>query len=134
MLIILSAGAMAAFGLALGFSVSPFAISLFGILYTLVSNLFSNAFHVLKGEIFPTSIRGRASGSGYGLSRLSSAVMPFALLPLLNSYGSGVMFAAVAGAMFIVILDIGLFAPSTTGSFAVEVQDICGELALLQHE
>jgi putative MFS transporter len=41
--------------------------------------------------------------------------MPFVLLPVLNNYGSGVMFTIVAGAMVIVIADIGLFAPSTTG-------------------
>ena len=106
---------MAAFGLALGFSVSPLAIGVFGILYTIVSNFFSNAFHILQGEIFPTSIRARAAGSAYGLSRLSSAAMPFVLLPVLNNYGSGVMFAIIAGAMTIVIADVGLFAPSTTG-------------------
>jgi putative MFS transporter len=114
-LIMLSAAAMAAFGLALGFSTSPFAIGVSGIAYTLVSNIFSNAFHVLQGEIFPTAIRGRAAGSAYGLSRLSSAAMPFVLLPVLDKYGSGVMFGVVAAAMVIVIADIGLFAPQTTG-------------------
>ena len=121
-LIMLSAGAMAAFGLALGFSVSPLAIGVFGILYTIVSNFFSNAFHILQGEIFPTSIRARAAGSAYGLSRLSSAAMPFVLLPVLNNYGSGVMFAIIAGAMTIVIADVGLFAPSTTGRKLEEIE------------
>ena len=114
-LIILSAVAMAVFGLALGFSMSPMLIGTFGILYTLVSNIFSNAFHVLQGEIFPTAIRGRAAGSAYGLSRLSSALMPFVLLPVLNRLGAGAMFAVVAVAMAVVMVDIGLFAPHTTG-------------------
>lgn len=121
-LIMLSAGAMAVFGLALGFSISPVAIGLFGILYTLVSNFFSNAFHVLQGEIFPTSIRGRATGSAYGLSRLSSAAMPFILFPVLGAYGSGVMFAMVAGAMVIVVADIGWFAPGTTGKNLEQIE------------
>jgi MFS transporter, putative metabolite:H+ symporter len=115
LLIMLSALAMAAFGLALGFSTSPLSIGTFGILYTLVSNIFSNAFHVLQGEIFPTAIRGRAAGSAYSLSRLSSAAMPFVLLPVLDNYGAGIMFAVVAAAMLIVIADIGFFAPHTTG-------------------
>ena len=115
LLIMISALIMGAFGLALGFATSPFLIGMFGILYTLVSNIFSNAFHILQGEIFPTAIRGRAAGSAYGLSRLSSAAMPFILLPVLNNYGAGIMFTVVAGAMLIVVADIGLFAPHTTG-------------------
>ena len=115
LLIVISALAMAAFGLGLGFATSAFPIAALGILYTLVSNIFSNAFHVLQGEIFPTAIRGRAAGSAYGLSRLSSAAMPFVLLPVLNGYGAEAMFAVVAAAMLIVIADIGLFAPRTTG-------------------
>lgn len=114
-LIMISALAMAIFGLGLGFATSPAAIGTLGILYTLVSNIFSNAFHILQGEIFSTAIRGRAAGSAYSLSRLSSAVVPFVLLPVLNTYGAGVMFAIVAAAMLIVIADIGLFAPRTTG-------------------
>jgi MFS transporter, putative metabolite:H+ symporter len=115
LLIILSALAMAAFGLALGFAVAPFLMGTLGILYTLVSNIFSNAFHILQGEIFPTAIRGRAAGSAYGLSRLSSAAMPFVLLPVLTDYGAPAMFGIVAAAMAIVIADIAVFAPRTTG-------------------
>lgn len=114
-LLVISALAMAAFGLGLGFAAAPLLIGMLGILYTLVSNIFSNAFHVLQGEIFPTAIRGRAAGSAYSLSRLSSAAMPFVLLPVLNRYGAGAMFAIIAAAMVIVIADIGLFAPRTTG-------------------
>jgi putative MFS transporter len=114
-IIMISALAMAGFGLALGFAASPFLISAYGILYTLVSNIFSNAYHVLQGEIFPTAIRGRAAGSAYSLSRLSSAAMPFVLLPVLSEHGAAAMFAIVAAAMVIVIADIGLFAPQTTG-------------------
>ncbi len=114
-LIVISAFGMAAFGLMLGFSTSRPAIAVFGILYTVISNVFSNAFHVLQGEIFPTAIRGRAAGSAYGLSRLSSAAMPFVLLPVLTRYGPGAMFAIVGAAMVVVIVDIGLFAPATTG-------------------
>jgi len=114
-LIVISALAMAIFGLGLGFAASPVLIGVLGILYTLVSNIFSNAFHILQGEIFPTANRARAAGSAYGLSRLSSAAMPFVLLPVLNNYGAGAMFAIVAAAMLIVIVDIGLFAPRTTG-------------------
>jgi MFS transporter, putative metabolite:H+ symporter len=115
LLVMTSAFSMATFGMALGFAQSPYSIGALGILYTLVSNIFSNAFHILQAEIFPTAIRGRAAGSAYGLSRLSSAAMPFILLPVLNQFGSAPMFAIVAASMAIVIADIGLFAPRTTG-------------------
>jgi putative MFS transporter len=120
-LIIVSASGMAAFGLALGGATSPSVIATLGILYTLISNVFSNAFHVLQGEMFPTAMRGRAAGSAYGLSRLSSAAMPFVLLPVLRRHGAGAMFAVIAAAMAIVIVDVALFAPSTTGRTLEEI-------------
>ena len=114
-LIVTGAVLMAGFGLALGQAASASSIVAFGFGYTVVSNLFSNAFHVFQAEIFPTSVRATASSTAYALSRLSSAAMPFVLLPLLHQRGATTMFAAVALAMLIVIVDIGLFAPSTTG-------------------
>jgi putative MFS transporter len=114
-LIVAGAALMAGFGLALGFAETPVWIVAWGFGYTVVSNLFSNAFHVFQAEIFPTSIRTTAAGTAYALSRLSSAAMPFILLPVLNNHGAPTMFAAVAIAMLVVIADIGFFAPSTTG-------------------
>ena len=86
-----------------------------GLAYTVVSNIFSNAFHIFQAEIFPTLVRATAAGTAYGLSRLSSAAMPFVLLPVLQGGGAAAMFALVAAAMLIVVVDIGFFAPSTTG-------------------
>ena len=110
-----SAFLMSVCGLALGAAIGPAAIIASGFMYTIVSNIFSNAFHVFQAEIFPTFIRGTATGTAYGLSRISSAAMPFVLLPLLQKWGATWMFAAIAAAMLIVMIDIGLFAPSTTG-------------------
>ena len=70
---------------------------------------------VLGIGIFPTVVRTTAAGACYGLSRLSSAAMPFVLLPVLNRWGAGAMFVVVATALWIVILDVALFAPRTTG-------------------
>ena len=121
LLIVIAAIGMAILGLLLGVSASRVLIAVFGILYTLVSNVFSNAFHVLQGEIFPTPIRGRAAGSAYGLSRLSSAAMPFIMVPVLARSGPGAMFAIIAAAMLIVVVDIVLFAPRTTGRTLEEI-------------
>jgi putative MFS transporter len=87
----------------------------FGFLYTLVSNIFSNSYHVFQAEIFPTSIRGTATGIAYSLSRLMSGLMPFILLPVLKNDGATAMFSIVAIAMFIIMIDIGAFGPKTTG-------------------
>ena len=114
-LIVASASLMAVFGLALGVASAPAAIVVLGLVYTVVSNIFSNAFHIFQAEIFPTFVRATAAGTAYGLSRISSAAMPFVLLPVLQGWGAGAMFGLVAAAMLIVVVDIGFFAPSTTG-------------------
>ena len=117
---------MAVFGLGLGYARIPVTIMMLGFAYTVTSNIFSNAFHVLQGEVFPTALRARAAGATYGLSRLSSAMMPFVLLPVLQHYGPDVMFAVIALAMVVVNIDIGFLAPRTTGlpldEIAVEAQ------------
>jgi len=110
-----SAFLMSVLGLGMGYATSSAAIVVLGFLYTAVSNVFSNALHIFQAEIFPTFVRATAAGTCYGLSRLSSAVMPFVLLPVLERWGAGPMFAVVAVALWIVILDIVLFAPRTTG-------------------
>ncbi|KLU60640.1 inner membrane metabolite transport protein YdjE [Peptococcaceae bacterium CEB3] len=115
-----SAFLMGVLGISLGYSSSGTAIVLFGFLYTLVSNIFSNGYHLLQAEIFPTYARSTATGTAYSLSRLSSGLLPFVLLPVLKSAGAGPMFGLVAFAMLIVIVDVGFFAPQTTG-LALEI-------------
>jgi len=114
-LIVGSAFLMSVFGLGLGFSSSPAVIIAMGFLYTVVSNVFSNALHVFQVEIFPTFVRATAAGLAYGMSRLSSGAMPFVLLPVLERWGAGAMFAVIAAALWVVMADIAFFAPSTTG-------------------
>ena len=114
-LIVASAAWMAAFGLMLGYATSPTVILASGFLYTATSNIFSNALHIFQVEIFPTFARATAAGTAYGMSRLSTAAMPFVLVPVLDRYGPTAMFGCVAGALFICIVDIALFAPPTTG-------------------
>jgi MFS transporter, putative metabolite:H+ symporter len=116
-----SAFLMSVLGLGLGYSSSSTWIVALGFLYTAVSNVFSNGLHVFQVEIFPTSVRATAAGMTYGLSRISSGAMPFVLLPVLEKWGAGPMFAVVAGALWIVIADVAFFAPSTTGRSLEEV-------------
>ncbi|SEP51418.1 MFS transporter [Amycolatopsis saalfeldensis] len=114
-LIVASAAGMAVFGLAFGYSTSGVLIAVFGFCYTAVSNVFSNAFHTYQGELFPTSLRATAAGSAYALSRLATAAMPFILLPVLQGAGATTMYAVVAGAMVLLIIDVAILGPRTTG-------------------
>jgi MFS transporter, putative metabolite:H+ symporter len=114
-LIVGSAALMSGFGLALGYASAPALILTAGFLYTATSNVFSNALHIFQVEIFPTFARATAAGTAYGFSRLSTGAMPFVLIPVLDRWGPGAMFATIAAALWIVIAVIALFAPSTTG-------------------
>jgi len=91
-LVCFSAVCMGVFGVLFGIGGSPFLVIVFGFAYTLCSNIFSNAFHVLQAEIFPTEIRASATGMAYSISRIMSGLMPFMLLPVLENEGATAMF------------------------------------------
>ncbi|MFW0794009.1 MFS transporter [Gordonia sp. CPCC 205515] len=120
-LIIAAAGAMAVFGILFGVSSGSTMIVVFGFLYTAVSNIFSNSYHVYQAEIFPTRLRGTATSWTYSLSRLSSALMPFVLLPLFHHTNTAVLFLVVAAAMLLVATVILIFGPRTTGRTLTDV-------------
>ena len=108
-------------GLGFGYAGNPVLIVVLGFAYTVVSNLFSNGFHVYSGELYPTTLRATGAGSAYSLSRLATAVMPFVLVPLLNSAGPTAVFAAIAIAMVIVAVDVAVLGPRTTGRSLAEL-------------
>jgi putative MFS transporter len=125
-LIVGSAFLMSVLGLGLGYSTSTVMIVALGFSYTMISNVFSNALHIFQAEIFPTAIRATGAGIAYGMSRLSTAAMPFVLVPVLRTWGPGWMFALVAAALWVVILDIGLLGPATTGRTLERVNELAG--------
>jgi putative MFS transporter len=114
-LVAVSACAMAAAGLGFAFASSPGPVVVFGFAYTLVSNVFSAASHVLLAEQYPTAIRAGASGIAYSLSKLTAAALPFLLLPLLDSGGASLLFTVIAGAMAVLALDVAILGDRTTG-------------------
>ncbi|MFJ9472267.1 MFS transporter [Streptomyces caniferus] len=114
-LIIASAVGIAGCGLAFGFADATWAIIAFGFLLTVCSNVFSNAFHVYQTEIFPTGLRSSAIGIAYSLSRLTSVVLPFVALTVLNDLGAPAVFAGSAGLMLLLCLDVALLGPRSTG-------------------
>ena len=84
-------------------------------------------------ELLPARHRGRYTAMAYtlvALSRLSRAAMPFILLPLLSPSGAVAAFGAVGVAMLIVMLDVGLCTPGTTGRALEDVANAGGCRAL----
>lgn len=106
---------MAGFGLAFASSHAMTPILVFGFLYTATSNVFSNAYHVYQAEIFPTALRSTAASGTYSLSRLSTALMPFVLVPLLASAGVTALFTVVCAALAVVAVNVAVLGPRTTG-------------------
>ena len=90
-------------------------IVVFGLLTTAASNVFSNIYHVYQAEIFPSDVRATAVGWTYSISRLSSAALPFILIPVLDHYGATTMFAVVLVALAATIAVLVPFGPRTTG-------------------
>jgi putative MFS transporter len=116
--------AVAGFGLLFATQSSVVSIIVFGFLTTATSNVFSNVYHVYQAEIFPTTVRATAVGWTYSLSRLSSGAAPFVLIPILNHYGAGAMFAVVATALAIVIVAVLTLGPRTSRRSLEEINPV----------
>ncbi|MGY0486856.1 MFS transporter [Streptomyces sp. WG-D5] len=114
-LIILSALGIAAFGLVFGFAEASWVIVGAGFLLTVCSNVFSNAFHVYQTEIFPTGLRSSAIGIAYSLSRLTSVVLPFVAIDVLEDLGADAVFIGSGVLMLILCLNVRILGPRTTG-------------------
>ncbi|MCM6776108.1 MFS transporter [Nocardia sp. CDC159] len=112
-LVIATTALMAVFGLIFGFATAVPLILLSGALFTVASNVFSDAIHTYLPESFPTSVRGTASGATYSLSKLSTAVQPFLLLPLLESHGPGAVFSVITAALVVMIGLLVVWGPLT---------------------
>ena len=117
-LIVVTAGMMVVVGLIFGFSPTPAVVMIAGGVFTASSNMFSGAYHTYLPENFPTRIRGTASGFAYSLSKMSAAIMPFILLPILHHAGSGPVFIVVAVVLIVMMFIIGVFGARTTGRTA----------------
>ena len=114
-LVMASAAAMAVCGVAFATVDSPAYIVVFGVLTTAAANVFSNIYHVYQAEIFPSDVRATAVGWTYSLSRLSSAALPFVLIPVLDRYGAAAMFTVVVAAMVTAVAVLLPLGPRTTG-------------------
>jgi putative MFS transporter len=116
--------AMAAFGLLFATVDNTVMIVVFGFLTTATSNVFSNVYHVYQAEIFPTDVRATAVGWTYSLSRLSSAALPFILIPVLDNYGAATMFTVVLAALTIAVAVVAWIGPRTTRRNLEEINPV----------
>ncbi|BBZ30482.1 MFS transporter [Mycolicibacterium madagascariense] len=123
-LVLATIAALAAFGLLFATVPSPALIVLFGFLTTATSNVFSNVYHVYQAEIFPTDVRATAVGWTYSLSRLSSAALPFVLIPVLDDYGAGAMFTVVLVALGIAAGVVAWVGPRTSRRNLEEINPV----------
>ncbi|MFJ9343580.1 MFS transporter [Streptomyces sp. NPDC101733] len=115
-LIAFSAALMVTAGLGFAYADSAVLVASFGFAYTLCSNLFANASHVYLAEQYPTEIRAAASGAAYSLSKLTAALLPFALLPVLQEYGPGALFGVIGAAMTVMAITVLSLGDRTTGA------------------
>lgn len=120
-LIMVTVAVMAICGVLFATVSVPAMIVVFGLLTTAASNVFSNIYHVYQAEIFPSDIRATAVGWTYSLSRLSSAALPFILIPVLNHYGAAAMFTVVLVALAAAVAVLIPFGPRTTGRSLDEI-------------
>ncbi|OMH34264.1 hypothetical protein BGP79_03865 [Tersicoccus sp. Bi-70] len=111
-------------GLAFSVSGSDLLIVVFGFLTTMISNVFSNVFHIYQAEIFPTALRATAVGWTYSLSRISSGALPFVLLPVLDEHGATPMFIAVAVVLAIIATAVAVLGPRTTRRSLAEINPV----------
>jgi MFS transporter, putative metabolite:H+ symporter len=123
-LIMATVAAMAVFGLLFAVIHNAALIVVFGFLTTAASNAFSNVYHVYQAEIFPTDVRATAVGWTYSLSRLSSGVLPFILIPVLDNYGAAAMFTVVLAALAVTIGVVGWIGPRTSRRSLEEINPV----------
>jgi MFS transporter, putative metabolite:H+ symporter len=107
--------AIIAFGMAFSQLTEPALLILCGVLLTAANVTMSYAYHAYQTEVFPTSIRTRASGLVYSMSRVSAAFSGFIIAYVLREAGVGGVFGLITAAMVIVIVAMATFGPNVRG-------------------
>jgi putative MFS transporter len=82
-----------------------------GIGLNLIQSIYIAALSVYGAELFPTALRARASAGAWAVNRLTSALVPLVLLPLLVGSGAIAMFSAVAAALIASVVLVLAFGP-----------------------
>ncbi|WP_370185030.1 MFS transporter [Rhodococcus wratislaviensis] len=123
-MLVVSLLALAVSGLLFATATSAVGIVVFGFLVTMLGNVYSNIYHVYQAEIFPTQIRGTAVGTTYSLSRLTSAALPFILIPVLDGVGATAMFVVITAAILVAATAIRFMGPRTNNRSLEELNPV----------
>jgi len=115
---------MVIFGIGFGFSTAIVAILACGFVFTISSTIFGDAWHVYQGELFPTHARATVAGVAYSASRVSTALLPFILVPVLYGSGPVAVFVVIGVTTLIALADVVLFGPNTTGRSLEQVNPV----------
>jgi putative MFS transporter len=107
--------AIIAFGMAFSQFTQPVLLILSGVLLTAANMTMSYAYHAYQTEVFPTSIRARASGLVYSMSRISAMFSGFIVAYMLLVAGVNGVFGLITMAMILVIIAIATFGPNVRG-------------------
>jgi putative MFS transporter len=110
-----ASAAIAAFGMAFSQLTQPGLLILCGVLITAANMTMSYAYHAYQTEVFPTSIRARASGLVYSMSRVSAMFSGFIVAYVLRETGVGGVFGLITAAMALVIITLATFGPNVRG-------------------
>ena len=114
---IICGASVAIIGFGIGFSqfTAPALLILTGVMLTAANMTMSYAYHAYQTEVFPTSIRARASGLVYSMSRVSAMFSGFIVAYMLREGGISGVFGLITAAMVVVIVSIATFGPDVRG-------------------
>jgi MFS transporter, putative metabolite:H+ symporter len=110
-----AAAAIGAFGMAFSQFAEPALLILCGVLITAANMTMSYAYHAYQTEVFPTSIRARAAGLVYSMSRVAATFSGFIVAFTLREAGVVGVFGLITTAMVVVIVAIATFGPNVRG-------------------
>jgi MFS transporter, putative metabolite:H+ symporter len=107
--------AIIAFGMTFSQLTLPALLIVCGVFLTASNMTMSYAYHAYQTEVFPTSIRARASGLVYSMSRVSAMFSGFIVAYMLRETGVGGVFGLITAAMVVVIVAMAAFGPDVRG-------------------
>jgi putative MFS transporter len=90
------AAMLGAAGMIFGVAVEPVWLVGSGLVFNLLVNIFFAVVVLYSSELFTTERRAQGTSWGWASNRVGSALVPIALLPLLQSHGPAAMFIVIA--------------------------------------